>query len=461
MQEQKHLMIVDDEQEMGDLLGEFLRQEGYCVTIFSSPQAALEKINHDKCFPKVDMVISDIRMPGMDGFEFMDCLEQSDCQMPFIFITAFASPDFALEAVRHHAMDFIPKPFKLKEVKEKIENAFEFVRHRLKGRPAHNYLLEHILGKSKAMQTLFGVIGRVASSNANVLITGESGTGKEMVARAIHNMGPRRSKPFAVVDCTCIPESLLESELFGHAKGSFTGAGNKKRGLLEEADGGTIFFDEIGDLTLHLQAKLLRFLQERTVRAVGETHYRKINVRILAATHKNLKEMIECGAFREDLFFRISVVPISLPPLRERREDIPLLVNHFLSKYGTENQMKVKGFEQEAMDVLISAPWPGNVRELQNMIERAVVLSDGGVIGKEHLQGLSEADCSDSLFDSLIDDLPTLSALEDRYIKMILEKTGFRKERAAKILGIHRRTLYRKEQEFATLNGIINERKPV
>jgi DNA-binding NtrC family response regulator len=281
-----------------------------------------------------------------------------------------------------------------------------------------------------------------------VLITGESGTGKERVARAIHDEGPRKQKQFIAINCTAIPESLLESELFGHAKGAFTGAVAKKRGLFEEAEGGTIFLDEIGDMNLALQAKLLRVIQERKIRAVGDNTDHSVDVRIIAATHKDLKQAIKNGTFREDLYYRLSVIPIVIPPLRHRREDIPLLALHFLKKYANLNHSPVKSFSQEALSRLIEMPWEGNVRELENVIERAVVLARGNSIDVKDLPA-SNVPSAENFFEvNQSGTLPTLEEVEKRYFKFILEKTGGRKEKAAQILGVNRRTIYRKEREF-------------
>lgn len=314
------------------------------------------------------------------------------------------------------------------------------------------WALDDIVGKSHGMRTVFELITRVSGAMANVLITGESGTGKEMVARAIHNAGPRKAKPFVAINCTAIPDTLLESELFGHAKGSFTGAIQRKRGLFEEADGGTLFLDEIGDMPVALQSKLLRVIQEKKVRAVGDNTPHDVDVRIIAATHKDLKAAIREGLFREDLYYRLSVIPIQVPPLRERSEDIPLLAEHFLRKYSATNGGRVQGFTPEAMARLMSLRWDGNVRELENMIERLVVLAPGSLIEAADIP-TNESKSSDQLYLATTQDFPTLEQIEKRYIRMVLDKTGGRKDRAAQILGINRRTLYRKEREYGFVTG--------
>jgi DNA-binding NtrC family response regulator len=307
-----------------------------------------------------------------------------------------------------------------------------------------------VIGKSAGMKAVFDLVGRVSAATANILITGESGTGKEMVARAIHQSGPRMNKPFVAINCSAIPETLLESELFGHAKGSFTGAIQRKRGLFEEADGGTLFLDEIGDMNVSLQSKLLRVIQERKVRAVGENIARDVDVRLIAATHKDLKAAIKEGRFREDLYYRLSVIPIVIPPLRHRKEDIPLLAEHFLKKYAATNNAKVKGFTKRAMAKLVGLKWEGNVRELENMVERAVVLCQESLIDEADIPS-PETRNAEEFFGSATTDFPTVSQLEKRYIQLVLEKTGGRKDKAAQILGINRRTLYRKEREYGLI----------
>jgi two-component system, NtrC family, response regulator AtoC len=311
---------------------------------------------------------------------------------------------------------------------------------------------EDIVGKSPAMNEIFGLIDQLASSTASVLVTGESGTGKEVIARAIHRAGARKDKPFVAVNCTAIPDSLLESELFGHVKGAFTGAAADKRGLFEEADGGTIFLDEIGDMDIALQAKMLRVLQERTVRPVGSTQSRPIDVRVIAATHKDLKKAIANETFREDLFYRLAVIPVVMPALRHRPEDIPLLAHHFLNKYSLANGGRVHGFAPEALHKLVALPWPGNVRELENLIERLVVLSKTPMIQAADIPAGEEKNF-ESFYGENAGSLPTIEELEKRYIGMVLEKTGSRKEKAAQILGINRRTLYRKEREYGFVTG--------
>jgi len=308
-----------------------------------------------------------------------------------------------------------------------------------------------IIGKSRPMREVFEMIDKIAPAQSTVLITGDSGTGKELVAKAIHERSPRKDKPFVAINCSAIPENLLESELFGHMKGSFTGAISDKKGLFEEAQGGTLFLDEIGDLDMNLQAKLLRVLQERTIKPVGANREKPVDVRVVTATHKNLIKAIDEELFREDLYYRLSVLPIHLPPLRQRKEDIPLLAHYFLEKYSILNNSKSKSFSPQALGELMDYPWNGNVRELENVIERLSVLSNEPVVEKINLRPVlhTEESRNEDFFLKATEDWPSLEELNRRYTDMVMTKTGGRKERAAQILGINRRTLYRREKEVS------------
>lgn len=446
-----HIIVIDDDAEMRSLLTDFLQQEGYRVSNFPNARLALEKISADGQPFDGDLVISDIKMPEMTGIEFAEKFKSIHPEVPLILITAFGSIESAIDAIRKGAFDYVVKPFKLAEMSVTVSRALKFRALErdntiLRSEIRNSHSFANIIGKSPGMQEVFDLVRRVSQAMANVLITGESGTGKERVARAIHDLGPRRAKPFVAINCTAIPESLLESELFGHARGSFTGAHQRKRGMFEDADGGTIFLDEIGDMDLSIQAKLLRVIQEKRIRAVGDNVDREIDVRIIAATHKDLKAAIKAGRFREDLYYRLSVIPIVIPPLRHRREDIPLLAEHFLKKYAAANGSRVNAFSKEAMAKLIGMTWEGNVRELENVIERAVVLAQGNLIDMRDLPH-SEVVDAEAFYAQATGSFPTLEDLERRYIKFILEKCGGRKEKAAQILGINRRTLYRKERE--------------
>ncbi len=464
---QSRIVVVDDDHEMRSLLEDSLSAEGYHVTVFPNAVAALEALGRsgplsvEHVEGDIDLLISDIKMPQMDGLEFTARLKEIRPEIPIILITAFGSVETALEAMRRGAFHYVMKPFKLAEISVSVKKALE---HRNLARDnsalvrelRKSWALGDVIGKSPAMKQVFDLVSRVSQATANVLITGESGTGKEMVARAIHNTGPRSNKPFVAINCTAIPETLLESELFGHAKGSFTGAYTRKRGLFEEAEGGTLFLDEIGDMNVGLQSKLLRVIQERKVRAVGENVGKTVDVRIIAATHKDLKQAIKEGLFREDLFYRLSVIPIVIPPLRQRREDIPVLAEHFLRKYSSANASKVDGFTRRAMGKLMAMRWEGNVRELENLVERAVVLTQGHLIDEADLpDGVTVS--AEEFFTTTTGDFPTLEQLERRYMRLVLEKTGGKKEQAAQILGINRRTLYRKEREAGWVVADENE----
>lgn len=459
-----HILVIDDDAAMRSMVADFLRGEGHRVTEVDLASHALQKIKAGEFYvggpgsqidspQRIDLVISDLNMPEMSGLEFITQFRDLASDVPIILITAFGSIETAIEAIRKGAFDYTTKPFKLAEMSLTVARALRFrdlqlENFRLQSEVTQAQAFGKIIGKSPGMKEVFDLIQRVAPAQANVLITGESGTGKERVARAIHDEGPRKQKQFIAINCTAIPEALLESELFGHAKGAFTGAIAKKRGLFEEAEGGTIFLDEIGDMNLALQAKLLRVIQERKIRAVGDNTDHPVDVRIIAATHKDLKQAIKNGTFREDLYYRLSVIPIVIPPLRHRREDIPLLAIHFLKKYANLNHSPVRNFTPDAMARLIEMPWEGNVRELENVIERAVVLARGASIDVKDLPS-SNVPSAESFFEvNQSGTLPTLEEVEKRYFKFILEKTGGRKEKAAQILGVNRRTIYRKEREF-------------
>ncbi len=444
----KRIAVVDDDIEMGRVVKDLLSEEGYEVTQFSSAADALVKFKKE--LPHV--LITDHKMKDIDGMMFLRKVQADYPSVTTVMMTAFGSIETAIEAMKAGAYHYIVKPFKNEEmvllVKRAMENAkLKQENTALKKQLNRSFSLESIIGKSEPMKSLFELIKLVANASANVLITGESGSGKELVARALHNSGPRKAKPFIPLNCTAIPEHLLESELFGHVKGSFTGAISDKVGLFEEANGGTLFLDEIGDLSLPLQAKLLRVLQDKQIRAVGGNQIKSIDVRIIAATHRDLKILVKDGTFREDLFYRLNVIPVRVPALRERTDDIPLLVEDFIAKFAVRNNSQVKGISGEAMAVLMAHPWPGNVRELENVIERAMILSRGDLIEKSTILDSALAEAKENV-EQLHADRPTLEKLEERYIKMILAEVDNKKEVAAQVLGISRRTLYRKERLY-------------
>lgn len=452
------LVVVDDDPEMRSMVTEHLKRQGYQVKDFGSSLEAVKYLSSSGLDAVgTELLLTDLRMPDLDGLDLLQQIRRLPNQFPVIIMTAFATVDTAVEGLRRGAFDYITKPFKLNELTLTVERALAFYRLKVQNQALttavhKSWNKQNIVGKSSAIQNIFDLIERVGPASTNVLITGESGTGKEVVARALHNQSSRADKSFVAINCTAIPETLMESELFGHVKGAFTGASTDKKGLFEEANGGTIFLDEIGDMDMALQAKLLRVLQERQIKPVGSSQSKPIDVRVVAATHKDLKKAISNGGFREDLYYRLSVIPIVIPPLRHRPEDIPLLAHHFLRKYSALNGGKVLQFTQDALRKLMSLSWPGNVRELENMVERLVVLSRTPQIDAPDIPD-TEQTSSEQFFGQATNDSPTLEDLEKRYIQLILEKTGGKKEKAAQILGINRRTLYRKEKDYGFVTG--------
>ncbi len=447
------VVVIDDDPQMRSLLVDHLELLNYQVQSFDDGLAAMKfLLGNDPLSSQIDLIITDLRMPEVDGLSVLRQIRPQRPHIPVIIMTAHASVESAIEGLRKGAFDYIVKPFKLAEITYSIERAISFGRLQRQNKTLatelkKNWSKSDIIGKSTAMQTVFEMIERVAPAQSNVLITGESGSGKEIVAKALHNQSTRSKKPFIAINCTSIPESLLESELFGHAKGSFTGAHERKIGLFEEANGGTLFLDEIGDMDISLQAKLLRVLQERKIKPVGDNQFKDIDVRIIAATHKDLKKSIQDGNFREDLYYRLAVIPIVVPPLRHRTDDIPLLCQHFLNKYCVINNKLITGFSFEAMQRLMNMSWPGNVRELENLIERLVVLTPHPVIQMTDIPTIDQKS-TESFYGEASQDTPTLEQLEKRYIQSVMEKTGGKKEKTAQILGINRRTLYRKLKDY-------------
>ncbi|MFC1832910.1 sigma-54-dependent transcriptional regulator, partial [Thermodesulfobacteriota bacterium] len=410
---------------------------------------------------RVDLVISDIRMPGMGGLELLAKVKDEADDIPVIMITAFASPNDAVQAMKSGAYDYISKPFNVDEIKSVIYTATNRVESTLKLQQAAE-LFPEIIGESKEMQKIFDMINRIAPTPANVLIYGESGTGKELVAQAIHKRSKVDAHPFVPITCSAIPEELMESELFGHVKGSFTGAINDKTGLFKEADSGTAFLDEIGELTPIIQTKLLRVLQEREVKPVGGTKHLPIEVRIIAATNRILEEEIQAGRFREDLFYRLAVVPIRVPSLRERKSDIPLLVEHFLKKYSIMLGKEISEISSYALEVLMGYDFPGNVRELENIIERGVALETSSIILPENLSlsgqlrnkkadvftdsAFVAAHDEEELFERGLD--AVVADLEKTLISHALEKAGNSKTKAAELLKVSFRSLRYKTKKY-------------
>ncbi len=445
------ILIVDDEPGIRKALSLLLKKEGYDVITESNGVSALGVINSTP----VDLVISDLKMTPLTGIELLKEIKKIDSSIEVIMITAFGTIDSAVTAMKEGASDYITKPFNTDELLVRIRGSLE--KRRLKKRLLQledelksSSIFFGMVGKSKELKAVFDTISRVAPTESTVLITGESGTGKELVARAIHELSNRRKRQIVAVNCAAIPESLLESELFGYEKGAFTGAQNSKKGLFEEADNATIFLDEIGSAPLSIQAKLLRVLESGEIRKLGATKSSKVDVRIIAATNKNLQEEVKKGNFREDLLYRLQVVEINVPPLRKRKEDIPLLAQHFLNHYRLKFNRNIEEITPEAMEVLMKYDYPGNIRELENIIEQAVVVAKTNVI--------TQSDLPDSLrnsgklpFDTAFDNL-TLKDIERMVIIDKLKKSSDNLNKVAKDLGISRTTLWRKMKELGLID---------
>jgi DNA-binding NtrC family response regulator len=435
---------------MRELVHDMLKDRGHQVTTAGSGAEALKVLGEQD----IAVVLTDLRMKGMQGLELLAEIRRANPDIGVVLMTAFGSVETAVEAMKHGASDYLTKPVKKDEMVRVVERVMQETSlrrevGRLRREIHKEYSFHQILGKSKAIQAVFDLIRRVADSPTNVLITGESGTGKELVAKAIHYNSDRKDSPFVPVNCAAIPEPLLESELFGHMRGSFTDAKMDKRGLFEEAQKGTLFLDEISELPLMLQAKILRAIQEKEIRRVGANRSIAVDVRIIAATNLNLSEEVKGKRFRDDLYYRLNVIELKLPPLRERREDIPLLVDAFLKKCGESRGKDVKGVGESALAMLMDYDWPGNVRELENIIERAVTLSRGERIVPEDLPSSIQGARGDRrVLDEAAERTLPLEAVEKEYILKILEKMGGNKYQAAHALGIDRKTLYRKLGEI-------------
>jgi DNA-binding NtrC family response regulator len=433
------ILLVDNDPEMVSLLQRHLESEGWMVTTATSGADALTLLEGDG----FDVILTDVVMDGVDGLAVLRALKRLQSPARVILMTAFASVENAIEAIRHGAYDYLSKPFKLAEVTLAVNRAIEDARlreenRRLREQVEQRFSFDRILGRSKAMQAVFEQIRAVAASDAAVLLLGESGTGKELVARAIHQHGARRDAAFVAVNCAAIPDTLLESELFGHERGAFTGADRKRRGLFAEADHGTLFLDEVGDIPPALQAKLLRSLQDRVIRPVGGSQEIPLDIRVISATNRDLPGLVAEGRFRDDIYYRLAVLPIRLPSLREREDDIMLLASHFLSRAAKSLGKELEGLDGEATAWLLEHRWPGNVRELENVVERAATLARGPRVGRRDL-GVEFASEAGLAFGGR----PTLAELRTQYIRRVLDETGGDKSAAARILGVHVRTLQR------------------
>jgi two-component system, NtrC family, response regulator PilR len=459
------LLIIDDEEKISAVLARMLAKDGHEVEFTTSPVEGVAMLGRRR----FDVVLCDLRMPEMSGIDVLERAKRANPETDFVVMTAYASVQTAVEAMKKGALDYLIKPFSVDEVRLLIKRLQETrglreENQRLREVIGQKFSFDNIVAQSAAMQEVLGRARKVAASGASVLLRGESGTGKEVLAKAIHTMSPRAKAPLVVANCGAIPENLLESEFFGHVKGSFTGATENRKGMFETADGGSIFLDEIGEVPLHLQVKLLRVLQEGEIQRVGESRPQKVDVRIIAATNRNLEEAVEKGLFRQDLYYRLNVIPIHLPALRERADDIPALIGHFLKKFA--HGAKPKRIAPEGFDLLMRYPFPGNIRELENAIEHAVVLSEGDLITVADLplqaqnwqwsQG-APGGAMTAMQTAGSPDQMRLEDLEKRAILAALEKTRYNHTRAAAHLGITRRTLGYRIQKYG-LGELVEER---
>jgi len=435
--------FIDDDPTAGDLFRRFSKSRGYETCIFRDPLAALEDIRKHGS----QLVITDLSMPKMSGLDLLEAIRQADLEVPIIMITGFSTEDNAIKALRLGATDFIKKPFDMDELLQQVDQSLGQAHARQESKNLYPKLqdTQHrfgMIGSSSAIEHIYSIIDKISDIRCNVIIEGESGTGKELVAHAIHSHSIFADQPFIVIDCGSLTDTLLESELFGHAKGAFTGASNHKPGLLEIASGGTIFLDEICNISDSMQMKLMRAVQSQQVTRVGGIQPIDIDVRFVAATNRKLEAMIEAGQFRHDLYHRLNVVKINMPSLRERQDDIPLLLEHFVKEFAQRYQREVTGFDDTSVEHLQNYSWPGNIRELRNLVERSIALADGPALHLEQeLMQHTERQGIDS-------DNPSLELLEKRYILKILERCSGNREQTAEILGINKSTLWRKLQSW-------------
>lgn len=457
------ILVADDELSMREFLKILLEKEGHEVSCAEDGERAFSQFRSDS----FDLLVADIKMPKMDGLELLKRVKDLRPQTTVVMITAYASPEDAITAMKAGAYDYLTKPFKLKEIKSVIRNALARLGEKSEEETPAGIFYD-LVSHSPKMIKIFNLIKQVGTTKTNVLISGESGTGKELVAKALHKISPRHDKPFVTINCSALPESIMESELFGHVKGAFTGAITNKKGLFEIAHGGTVFLDEIGDLSPFLQVKLLRVIQEREFIPIGDTHTVSVDVRIISATNKDLEQEVIQGKFREDLYYRLNVVHIHLPPLRERKEDIPLLAQYFLEKYSRELGKDVRSISSYALDVLMSYPFPGNVRELENIIERSVALENSNIIlpeslvlsehKKEYKENRVNPFQALQLTDKGLDLEKELSELEKNLIRQALEKSNGVIKKAAELLNLSFRSLRWKIQKY-NLRKYVDEAK--
>ena len=442
LKKKPRILFVDDDPNAGELMLRFSEEASYSCTVFRLPLMALEHFKKEGA----DLIVSDLRMPKMTGVELLHAVREHTPDIPFIIITGYANVDDAVDALRLGASDFIKKPFDMDELQILIEKTL-----------GHQALLEEnnflkrqlstersnfgMIGTSENMQDVYQIIHKISDIRCNVIIQGESGTGKELAARAVHFESQFAEQPFIVIDCGSLTDTLLESELFGHEKGAFTGAQKTKQGLLEIASGGTVFLDEIGNISDAMQTKLMRVIQEKQITRVGGIAPIDIDVRFIVASNKDLERLAITNKFRHDLYHRLNVVKLTMPPLREHRDDIPLLIHHFIELYAKNFQRDVKGFDNDAMKKLLAHDWPGNVRELQNLIERSIALADAPVMKLDEITSLRSTETIDS-------DLPTLEELEKRYILKLLKRFNDSRDKTAETLGINKSTLWRKLQHY-------------
>ncbi|MBI2985433.1 MAG: sigma-54-dependent Fis family transcriptional regulator [Deltaproteobacteria bacterium] len=446
------ILIVEDDREMCRFLSELLAEEGYEVAVVYDGPSAVEKYRQES----FDLTITDLMMPRMKGTELVQRLKEIEPDALVLLITAFGSIESAVETMRAGAFDYLTKPFRTDEILLSVSRALEqrglrMELQRLRKEIQSRYGFENIVGKSDSMRRVFEMIAHIGDVPANVLIIGESGTGKELVARAIHYNSPRNRNPFIPLNCAAIPETLLESELFGYLRGAFTDAKRDRKGLFHEASGGSLFLDEISEIPVNLQAKLLRVIEDKEVRPLGASRGEKVDARILAASNRDLDQLVGEGRFRQDLFYRLNVIRIELPPLRERSEDIPLLVEHFIQKFSGKTKRRVQGLTEEALAAILNYHWPGNVRELEHTIERAVLLGKEEMIsGNDLPPQLLNKRAKEGLLEEALSNRYTLKELERIYISKVLETTKGNKTEAANTLGVDRTTLYRKLEEAKT-----------